>query len=227
MTKGKKTTALILAGLIVLTVGMTGCKPWTIVKNDQKQGGEGGEVYFGSSDFDVNAYVKDIWDNQLFSYYDDKKQDAATVIADVAKDVNAAGESYGFGSSGQGSSWSFVVSGTGKVLEVNQESRQGLMLVDLAPYDGKADLKLQIGPIIKGTAIRDTIDTIKLSDFANQVLFASISKAFNEKVMTDVLGSLDMTTMKDKEISFLGAFTYTSPDEVLVTPVQVEVGGGN
>lgn len=227
MKRSQNLVVLVLVIVMLSTVAMTGCRPWTIVKNDENGKPEGGEVYFGSSDFDVNAYVKDMWDTQLIAYYEGKQQDAATVVADIAKDVDAAGESYGFGSADQGNTWSFVVNGKGKVLEVDQESRQGLMSVDLEPYDDKADLKIQVGPIIKGTAIRDTVEMIKLSDFANQVLFASVSKAFNEIVLADVIGKLDLAAMTGQEITFLGAFTYKSADEVVVTPVQIEVGGGN
>lgn len=225
MKKNSVYLVMVLAISIYMMTALTGCKPWTIVKNDEIGKQEKGVYFSNSEDFDVNAFVNDIWDNQLFSYYDEKNQDAVTVLEDIRKDVNEAGENYGFGSSGQGSTWSFVIYGKGKVMEVDQESRQGFLSVDLEPYDGKPDLKLQIGPIVKGTAIRDTIESIKLSDFANQVLFASISKAFNERTLKDVIGKLDMTTIKDQEITFLGAFTYISADEVLVTPVRVEVGG--
>jgi len=224
MNERRKYFILVLAMSFFIMTILTGCRPWTIVKNDERTKDENG-VYFSNTDFDVNAYVNDIWDNKLFPYYDEKKQDAAAVLSDIKNDVDAAGENYGFGSSDQGSTWNFVIEGKGKVIEVDQASRAGFMSVDLAPYDGTADLKLQTGPVIKGTSIRDTVDSIKLSDFPNQVLYASISKTFNGKVLSDVIGKLDLNTLKDKEITFLGAFTYTSADAVMVTPVKIEVGG--
>lgn len=223
--KSKKINILIITVLIISMIGITGCKPWTIVKNGEQKSSEENKVYFANSDFDVNSYVKDIWDNQLFSYYEQKQKDISVVITEITKDVNEAGESYGFGGSAQGSTWSFVVSGKGKIIEVNQESRVGIMTVDLEPFDQIADVMIQIGPIIKGSSIRDTIDTIKLDNFENQVQYASISKAFNERILSDVTATID-ATMVGKEVQFLGAFQYNSPEEIIITPVKIEIDGG-
>ncbi len=212
--------------LIILMMSLVACKPWTIVKNTNEDDDESIKIYFASDDFDVDAYTRDIWENKLITYYDDKKIEAATLLEALLSDENAAGEKYGIGSNDTGSSWTFIIEGKGQVIEVDQESRAGVMLVDLQPYDGESDITIQIGPVIKGTTVRDTLDFIKLDDFSNQVQFASISKAFNALVVSEVVTDIDFKTLEGEEISFLGCFTHNSDDQVLATPIKMAIGEG-
>ena len=47
---------------------------------------------------------------------------------------------------------------------------------------------LQIGPVIKGTSIRDSLDFLKFDDFTNQLEFARVCKRDEpDKVKKDVL----------------------------------------
>lgn len=208
---------------LMIVLGFTGCKPWTIVKNETKEDDGTIKVYFASDDFDADAFASDYWDNQLFSYYETKKADIGLIFQSLIDDDIATGDQYGIGSNDTGSSWCFVIDGTVKILEVDTESRAGTMLVDILPYDGVPDATIQIGPVIKGTTIRDTIDSIKLDDFSNQVEFASISKAFNTLVMEKVIMDKDYHGEVDREVYILGAFTYSDSNEILITPIQIGV----
>jgi len=212
---------------IMIVLGTTGCKPWTIVKNETKEDDGSIKVYFSNDDFDADAFARDIWDNQLVSYYDIKKQDLGFILESLKDDDTATGNEYGIGSNETGSSWSFIIDGTVKILEVDTESRAGTMLVDVQPYDGIADAIIQIGPVIKGTTIRDTLESIKLDDFNNQVEFASISKAFNTLVMEKVIMDKDYHGEVNRELYILGAFTYSDPNEILITPIQIGAQEGN
>ena len=53
--------------------------------------------------------------------------------------------------------------------------------------DGKADLRVQIGPAIRGTALRDALDFVDFNAFTNQIDFAQFGKAFNTYADTTVL----------------------------------------
>lgn len=213
--------------IILILVGLTGCKPWTIVKNEEIADDGSIKIYFETDDFDVTAYTKDIWDNQLFEYYNERKIKGEVLIEALKGNEAEAGAKYGLGSNEIGSSWTFIIDGKGEILEVNTESKAGIMLVDLEPCDGIADMALQIGPVIKGSTIRDTLDFIKLDDFSNQVEFASISKAFNSCMISEAIGMRDYTHDVGKEMTFLGSFTYSDTENILVSPIQLNIEEGN
>lgn len=220
-----KKTSLMLILFLVASLSV-GCKPWTIVKNEKLNEDDSIKIYFASDSFDADAFAKDVWDNQLISYYSERKVDGNILVTALKEDTAKAQEEYGQGSDEIGSNWTFIVEGKGKVIDVDTSSRAGIMGVDFEPFDGQVDVKLQIGPVIKGSAIRDTLDYIKLDDFSNQVEFASISKAFNGLLVTNVLGDRDYAKDIGKTVTFLGCFTYDSVEEILIAPVQLEFEEG-
>ena len=225
MSKSLKNILKVLL-VILLMMNLVACRPWTIVKNGETTNDGSIKIYFESDDFDADAFAKDVWENQLLDYYGQKKVGVTVLNEALAMDEEKAGKDYGIGSNDTGSSWTFIIEGTGKVLEVNKESRAGIMTIDLPPYDNESDMTLQIGPVIKGTTVRDTLDFIKLDDFNNQVQFASISKAFNALVVSEVLEGVAFEEEVGNEITFLACFTYNQSDKTLVTPIQVNFGEG-
>jgi len=212
---------IFISALLVSLSLSTACKPWTIVKNEKTEDDGSVQIYFASDDFDADSFAADIWENRLLDYYQERSVEATELIGLLKEDEALAGESYGIGSNDIGSEWQFVINGKGKVLEVNSESRAGTMSIDLEPYDGTKDITIQIGPVIKGSSIRDTLDFIKLDDFENQVEFASISKAFNGLIIEKVVAQLDLTESVGREIEFLGSFTYEGVDDILLSPVSI------
>ena len=199
-------------------------KAWAIVKNEERKESGSVDIYFANADFDADAYAKEVWSGQLIDFYQEKKVEAVQLLAELKMDADAAGAIYGIGTDDIGSDWKFVAEGTGKILEVNTESRAGKMAIDLQPYDEKADLILQIGPVIKGTAIRDTLTFIKLDDFSNQVEFADVSKAFNKLVVEEAINGRNFNDEVGKQVQFLGSFSFKSMDEILLTPIHLEIG---
>ena len=73
------------------------------------------------------------------------------------------------------------VKGRAVVTSVDTRSRVGLALLDLTPADGRADGALQIGPVLRGTALRDALEFVKFGDFVNQIAFAEVATALNER----------------------------------------------
>jgi predicted lipoprotein len=96
--------------------------------------------------------------------------------------------------------------------------------VDLDPADGSADVLIQIGPVIKDSAIRDSLEFISFTDFTNQLEFTRLSNAFNKMVNKTVTGKLDRDNLMGKSISFNGAFTQLQDSDLIrITPVSLEV----
>jgi len=204
-----------------------GCRLYTVVKHEKSsEVKEGPKFYFEDNDFDSDQYVESIWDDKVVPYIDEKAAEITEVLKELKVNVDDAGKKYGIRSSDVGSAWNFIVRGKGKVLKVNRESRNGTLDIDLEAYDGNKDIILQIGPVFKGTSIRDSLDFIKFDDFKNQMVFASISNSMNKQVRDKVVSKLDIDNISGKEIEFTGAFTFESSGDIVVTPVKVQMAGG-
>ncbi len=222
-------SVILLAVLMCLSFLLTGCRLYTVVKHDKGGAGAGGtKFYFEDESFDADAFVTSIWDSRIIPQMDKKAVQIAEVLKELKTDGDGAGKKYGIRSSEVGSAWNFIVKGKGKVLKVNTESRNGTVDVDLEPYDGNKDIAIQIGPVFKGTSIRDSMDFIKFDDFKNQMVFASVSSSLNKYIRDKVVNTLQPDSMGGQEIEFVGAFTLEAPDNIVVTPVEiVKAGGGN
>ena len=122
------------------------------------------------------------------------------------------------------------VSATGTVTRVDTASRVGLARVRIGSGRDAVDVALQVGPVLRGTALRDALDFIQFSDFANQSDFAAVGNALNERVLQTVLASTDLPALAGRSISFVGAArTRTEPAATFieVVPVVIRVGAGD
>ena len=97
------------------------------------------------------------------------------------------------------------------------------MTLKLAGYDGPIAVRLQTGPVYKGSAVRDTLSFIKYEDYKNQVDWAKVSQAIHAAIDKEVIEKLDMNTMEGKTIAFTGCFSVTGNKEILVTPIEIEM----
>ena len=117
----------------------------------------------------------------------------------------------------------YVVKGTGTVEKVDTESRAGYILVKLDGYDGNEVIKIQVGPVYKGSSIRDSLDFIKYGDYKNQEEWAAVSRSINERIDANVVQPADPSSLEGKKITFTGAFTVSSENtDVLITPISLE-----
>jgi predicted lipoprotein len=85
---------------------------------------------------------------------------------------------------------------------------------------------LQVGPVLFGTAIRDSLNFIRFTDIGNQLQFADLADQLNARMHKDSVETLDLTTIAGKKISFLAAFKLDesqSIDDLVVTPVKITV----
>ncbi len=78
----------------------------------------------------------------------------------------------------EGAPWNFPVAITGTIVEANTKSRAATADID-TDGDGKADATLQLGPVIKGTSIRDVLPFVSFTSYSNQIDYADVAKAFN------------------------------------------------
>ena len=158
MTVTKPT--LWLALLLLLVLG--GCK----IVSDKELAAENAK---SAGAFDATAYVKKVWTPTAVTDFKTRAVDLATLLPAIEAGLEKAGQTYGRGG-GEGNPWTYEVKGEGKVAAVDVKSRHGLMTVDIATKSGPRQVDLQIGPVIFGTALRDSLPFIHFGDFVNQIL---------------------------------------------------------
>ncbi len=175
------------------------------------------------SAFDPNAKVEAIWQSQAIPYFQQRAGELKDVVAAVAAGPDQAGEKYGNPKKQASSPWTYAVKFTGKVVAADTQSRAATLDVD-ADGDGKADAKVQIGPALRGTALRDTLDFVNFNEFKNQIEWAQFGKAFNEKANTAFLSAIPRDGITGKTVTVVGAFPLPSGSDLpLVTPSELTV----
>ncbi len=195
----------------------------TIKKHDEtdKAKDNGGiEIYFGNTDFDAKQYVEEIWETEILPYIQQKAAPLDVLMVGLEKEPEKYSNEFGYRVGEEGTFYNFAVQGKVSIVEINQESRNGLMYVDAYPYSGEKEYVIQIGPVFKGTSIRDILDFISLNNFENQVEFARLANELNFKVRDDILDDLSFEDLIGSEAEITAVFTYNpSNQEHVMTPV--------
>ena len=140
-----------------------------------------------------------------------------------------------YGLTTEGNAQVFMVKGQGTVTDVNTEKSTGYMTLDLDGYDGPITVKFYIGKRIPSdeTSVRDAVGFISFGDFREQTEYGKVGRELNKRVIAEALADLDTENLQGKPVSFYGAFTVRTQNipgdidvsEIVVTPIQLEVGG--
>ena len=164
------------------------------------------------------------WTGRVLPHMRQTAVPIATLAAALAGDgPEGAGMRYGHREGGEGTPFSYVVRVEGTIVEANTQSRAATAGVD-TDGDGAADATLQLGPVIRGTAIRDVLPFVSFTDFENQIEFARIGKALNQEAYDTVLERLPREALVGASVTAIGAVTVRKADEtLLVTPVEITV----
>lgn len=198
----------------LLSMGATGCVK--VVPIGQ-EGALTGQVEFSASDS-----VASLWEGAVEDITS-RAVDLPTLLTEAQGDLASLVDKYGKYSMGTSGSISYPVSGTGTVIEVNQEKKAGYMTVQLDGYDGPEVIKIQIGSIYKGSSTRDTLNIISFGDYTNQTEWAEISQELHTSIDTNVIQPANPAELTGKTISFVGTFTVDGNDELLITAVKLDV----
>ncbi len=169
--------------------------------------------------FDAASYVQGIWSDQALPYFTENARPITQVWPAIATDLAAAGTDFGY-RSGEGSPWSFIVSGSGTVAAKNTESRAGTLDVTV---EGLPDpVVVQIGPVVRGNAVRDALPFVSFQDFTNQIEYANAGKALTATAAEGVAQNIEAIAVGDV-VEFIGAVSLAgSSDRLQVTPVTLE-----
>lgn len=148
----------------------------------------------------------------------EKAPEAAQLAAELAADKAGATAAYG---TMAGAFPVMPVTFTGTV----GEGKSGIFTVDVAGLPEGAGIRVQTGPAINGTELRDITGDIAFGAFKNQIEYQDAGAGINRAMSAEVLAGLDRDTLTGKTITVTGAFTMINPKNWLVTPVALEVQG--
>ncbi|WP_082905571.1 DUF2291 family protein [Bradyrhizobium centrolobii] len=177
-----------------------------------------------ADEFDANGYVDKIWASKVLPDFKGRAMELDTLLTDVAKDPDKAGQVHGH-REGDGNPWTYEVKGEGKVVAVDTASRHAIVSVESQTASGPRKVDLQIGPVVFGTMLRDALPFIKFGDFVNQIQYAQVSRALNDRASKSVRESFDPADAMGKSVVFYAAAVLGS-DTITATPVIVEPAKG-
>ena len=178
----------------------------------------------GGGAFDPDKRVAEIWLAKVVPYFEKKAGNLLEVRDLAAKSLDDAGAQFGYRAKSENTPWTLMVKFDGVIVAADTESRASTISVD-ATGKGKTDAIVQIGPAMRGTAIRDALDFVSFGDFTNQIDFARFGKAFNTYVNQTTLEKLPREALVGRKVTVLGAYPFVSAAETpFVTPVEVTIG---
>jgi len=229
MRKSDK-AAKALFSLAGAALGLALLAACTVVRIDKGQAEGGGEDQYSvwtktGTGFQAAEYVAAMWEKQVLPVFQKEALDCATVLAALHAERQAACERYGLKRETGEPFYVFKVRGSARVLEYDDSSRNGVLRLDLEPSDGKLDATLQVGPVVRGAAIRDSLEFVRFTDVGNQLQFADLANQLNARMQKDSVEPLDLASIAGKRICFLGAFRLEEAqelDEIVVTPVKID-----
>ena len=183
--------------MVVCCLALGSCVPWTVRPINSDGDADGGPKVVSAA-----AYVDSIWTAKLLPAVLNSAVDAPALLHALAASPEGAEARYGHHEP-NGPVY-FTVKGEGVVVGVDTRSRSGLALVDVAPFDGRADVSIQIGPVLRGTSLRDATGLVRFTDFVNQLQYADVGNELNQRVLKNVLAGLDRNRLKGRLVSFAG-----------------------
>ena len=174
----------------------------------------------GEGDLRQQAFNPDNFGTQEFprirDYVTEKAPDAVQLAEDLTTDRDAAIAAYG------------TMAGAFPVMPVTftgvaGEGRSGIFEVMVDGLPDGTGIRVQTGPAINGTELRDIPGDITFGDFRNQIEFQNVGAGINRAMAAEVLSDLDRDGLTGKTVTVTGAFTMINPANWLVTPVAFEV----
>ncbi|MES2665698.1 MAG: DUF2291 family protein [Pseudomonadota bacterium] len=202
----------LLALALAATLPLTGCK---IIKTAPA----GGETSATTDEARMAALVADSYVPKLIPHVAAAATDVVPLRAAIAGGLDAAGAKLGLRGAGGGGPWNFAVKGAGVVVTSDRASRAAKLGLD-TDADGVADVQVQLGPVIKGTALRDVAPFYVFTDFRDQIEFAKLARALNDAAGAAIV--LPEGDLLGKTVAFEGAFAILSAkDALLIVPTAL------
>ncbi len=145
-----------------------------------------------------------------------KAVDAATLGPAVLADHAAAEKKFGTASS------------TGTIMPVKFTAtvgpgKSGIYDLTVPGLPPAIRVRIQMGPAINDTVLRDAPGNITFGQFKNQIEYQDAGAAINRAMKAAVLSKIDAANLGGKTIEVIGAFRLINPKYWFITPVKVTV----
>lgn len=178
-------------------------------------------VHIGSeADVRQQAFSPDAYGQKEFPRIQEaikaKAGDGPEVAAAIAADKDAAIAKYGTPAS-TGAIVMVRVSGTAG------EPKAGIYPLTVAGMPEGVNVRVQTGPAINGTDLRDAPGDIAFGGFKNQIEYQNVGSGINRAMKASVLDGIDTANLTGKTVEVTGAFRLINPKNWLITPVEVSV----
>lgn len=178
-------------------------------------------VQIGSeADARQQAFSPDTYGEEEFpriqEFVTGKAVDAAALAEDLERDKDAAVEQYGTPAS-TGAILPVTVSG------VVGEGKSGVYTLAVDGLSEDITVRVQTGPAINGTDLRDAPGDIEFGQFKNQIQYQDAGAAINRAMKAAVLDGIDSAALDGKTIQVTGVFRLINPKNWMITPVSLEV----
>lgn len=178
-------------------------------------------IHVGSEqDLRQQAFSPATWGQQEFprvqEYIQTKAIDALALGPAVLADKDAAAKEFG------------TASTTGAIMMVKftgvaGEAKSGVYEIKVDGLPEEIRLRLQTGPAINGTDLRDAPGDIAFGSFKNQIEYQDAGSGLNNAMKAAVLAGTDTSALTGKTVEVIGAFRLINPKMWLVTPVALSV----
>lgn len=212
----------VIAAVIVASAALAGC---TLVKNEDSNSGSqsGVDVFFEDADFDPDKMAADLWDSQVLPFLADKAGDLQDILLLVADNPEAAGARFGHREQAE-APWTLAARAEGTIVGAKTDTRAATIDIDI-DGDAVADARVQIGPVVRGTALRDILDFVPFGSFTNQIDYAQFGKSLNKLVVETKLGDLPRDDLVGRDVRLLGVFPLDDPQAVpILTVAELSIG---
>lgn len=146
----------------------------------------------------------------------DHAVDAKTLAEAIVADKTEVGKKYGMETT------------TGPVIPVLLigvvgEAKSGIYQLAVDGLPEGTGVRVQLGPAINGTDLRDADGEITFGQFTNQIEYQDAGSALNNEMKKQVLSAVDTSALTGKKITVTGVFKLINPKNWLVTPVKLAV----
>lgn len=176
---------------------------------------DGQEAEAGSQEFDRATFGAEEFP-AVQEGITERAVEAPELAAAITEDPEAAAAEHGVEAAGN-TVYSTTFTGT------VGEGESGIYDVAIEGMPENVTVRLQTGPAINGTDLRDATGSYDFGQFTNQIQYQNAAAALNEEMKQQVLEPVDTEALSGQTITVTGAFTAINPEGWLVTPVSLEV----
>lgn len=194
----------LLAGVVVAAMALDTTVVTVGSDADQRQQGFSADAY-GTAEF---PRIRDV--------VIDRAVPATDLAAAIAADPAAATTEFGTPAS---TGAIFMVTATG----IAGEPRAGVYPLAVEGLPDGPGIRVQTGPAINGTELRDAPGDIAFGAFRNQIEYQDAGSGINRAMAAEVLAPLDTANLTGRTVTVTGAFRLVNPANWLITPVAVQV----